>query len=161
MKHLSMILLLVMAAVAVFAMLNWGVFITPTELSLGVSQITMPLGLLMLGLLVFVAALSLVYVVYLQASTLLETRRQNRDLRASRELADQAEASRFAELRTYLQGELARQSEAQSSAQTVLLARLDRLEQALRQLAEEETNSIAASVGELEDRLERGGAGRS
>ena len=42
----------------------------------------------------------------LQTSALLETRRHSRELQASRELADQAEASRFNELRNFLEVEL-------------------------------------------------------
>lgn len=102
MKLHTLFLLLVLALIAAFAALNWSVFITPTDLSLGYTTVQMPMGLLMLGLLFFLSALFLVYVVYLQGSVLLETRRQSRDLQANRELADRAEASRFTELRPSL-----------------------------------------------------------
>ncbi|MHB8708626.1 MAG: hypothetical protein ACYC9I_07100 [Desulfuromonadales bacterium] len=74
MKLHTLFLLLVLAVIAAFAALNWSVFITPTELSLGYTTVQMPLGLLMLGLLFFLTALFLVYVVYLQGSALLEMR---------------------------------------------------------------------------------------
>ena len=50
--------------------------------------------------------LFLVYVVYLQSSVLIESRRYARELQAQRELADQAEASRFSQLRAFLDSEL-------------------------------------------------------
>jgi uncharacterized integral membrane protein len=98
----NVVLLIVLAAVIVFAALNWNAFMTPTTLSLGVAQVQAPLGLVMLGLTAALTLVFLLYVVYLQTTVLLETRRHARELQAQRELADQAEASRFTELRNYL-----------------------------------------------------------
>ena len=106
MKLSTLLLLLILTAIAAFTALNWHVFITPTELSLGFTTAQIPLGLVMLGLLAFLTSLFLGFVVYLQTSALLETRRHSRELQASRELADQAEASRFNELRKFLEVEL-------------------------------------------------------
>jgi len=117
-------LLVVLGAVALFAALNWGVIMTPTTLSLGFAEVQAPLGLVLLVMLAVVSALFLFYLVYLQTTVLLEHRRHARELETQRQLADQAEASRFTELRTLLE------------------ARLDQLE-----------NSLAASIGELADRL--------
>jgi uncharacterized integral membrane protein len=119
-------LLVVLGAVALFAALNWGVIMTPTTLSLGFAEVQAPLGLVLLVMLAVICALFLFYLVYLQTTVLLEHRRHARELETQRQLADQAEASRFTELRTLLE------------------ARLDQLE-----------NSLAASIGELADRLGR------
>lgn len=155
MKLHILFLLLVLAAIAAFAALNWGRFIAPTELSLGITAVQMPLGLLMLGLLFFLTALFLVYVVYLQGSALLETRRHSRDMQANRELADHAEASRFTELRGFLAVELTKQIHLNADANSSILARIDQLEQDLRSFIEQSGNSLAAYIGELEDRLEK------
>jgi uncharacterized integral membrane protein len=122
----TVVLLVILVAVAIFAALNWSAFMAPTTLSLGVAQIQAPLGLIMLGLVAVLTTLFLLYVVYLQTSVLLEARRHAKQLQVQRELADQAEASRFTELRTYLE------------------SRLSELE-----------NSLSAHIGELRDRLER------
>jgi uncharacterized integral membrane protein len=98
-----MVLLLL---VALFAALNWAAFTAPTELWLGVATVRAPLGLILLGMIVFLAAVFLGYVVYLQTSFLMEARRSARALQAQRELADQAEASRFTELRAHLDARL-------------------------------------------------------
>lgn len=136
--HLRNVLLLIaLGAVAVFAALNWSVIMAPTTLSLGFAQVQAPLGLVLLGMLVLLTALFLLYVVYLQTSVLLETRRHARELQASRELADQAEASRFTELRTLVE------------------ERLDRLERELRTAIEQTGNSLSAYVGELGERFDR------
>lgn len=155
MKLSTLLLLLVLTAIAAFAALNWNVFITPTELSLGFTTTQIPLGLLMLGLLVFVTALFLVFVLYLQTSALLETRRQSRELKASRELADQAEASRFSELRDVIEAEFLKLKNQHAASQSEEMARSEQLEKNLRSATEQSGNTLAAYIGELEDRLEK------
>lgn len=155
MKLHSLLLLLVLALVATFAALNWGAILAPTDLWLGFTTVQMPLGLVMLGLLVFITALFLVYVLYLQGSILLETRRNSRELHTNRELADRAEASRFTELRTFLEAELARQSTLNQESKTAVIARIDQLEHDFRAFSEQSGNTLAAYIGELEDRLEK------
>ena len=95
-------LILVLAALAVFVVVNWSAFTTPTSLSLLVGSIDAPLGLLMLMVTAVLGVVFLAYVVWLQTSVLLESRRINRELAAQRQLADQAEASRFTELRAHI-----------------------------------------------------------
>jgi uncharacterized integral membrane protein len=98
----TVFLIVVLALIALFAVLNWGAFLAPTTLSFGVAQVQAPLGLIMLALLAVLTALFLLYVVYLQTTVILEWRRREKELQASRELADQAEASRLTELRAHL-----------------------------------------------------------
>ena len=128
---------LVLVLVGLFALLNWDVFAALSPLNLGVTTVQAPLGLIMLGLVVFLCVLFTVWVVSMQASSLMEARRQTRELQVQRDLADKAEASRFTELRTEL------------------VARLDRLQSESRIAIEQNANSVAAQVGELEDRLVR------
>jgi len=109
----------------------------------------------MLGLLFFLSVLFLVYVVYLQGSALLETRRQSRDMQANRDLADRAEASRFTELRAFLEVELTNQNDLNAESKSSILARVDKLEHDLRTFMEESGNSLAAYIGELEERLDK------
>jgi len=116
----------VLAVVALFALANWGAFTALAPLSLGVTTVQAPLGLIMLGLVVFVCVLFTAWMITMQAAALLEARRQTKALQAQRDLADRAEASRFTELRADL------------------MARLDEM-----------ANANAAYFGQLEDRLER------
>ncbi len=145
MKIRSMLLLLILIAIAAFAMLNWGTFMASTTLSLGVTDIQAPLGLVMLGVLVFLCAVFLVFLVYLQASVLLEARRHARELQANRGLADQAEASRFTELRGFLVTELTRlaslDAESRAASKVALsdLARSHRPDITLRSTAAQPT----------------------
>ena len=122
----ALIFFLVLVAVGLFAAINWSVFTALTPISLGFTTVQAPLGLIMLGLVAFLSVLFTVWVIMLQATSLRDARRQTKELQAQRDLADRAEASRIAELRNDL------------------LRRLD-----------ENTNSIAAHIAQLEDRIER------
>lgn len=155
MKIRTILLLVVLGLIAAFAAFNWSVFMAPTTLFLGVATIQAPLGLVMLGLLVFLLVLFLVFVVYLQTTVLFDARRNARELQVSRELADQAETSRFTELRGYLEVELKKQAEQDGEAKAALLARLEQLERDLRSALEQSENTLSAYIGELEDRLEK------
>jgi uncharacterized integral membrane protein len=71
----TVVLLVVLALIALFAALNWTAFVAPTTLSFGVAQVQAPLGLIMLGLLAILTALFLLYLAYLQTTVILEWRR--------------------------------------------------------------------------------------
>lgn len=157
MKIRTLFLLLILGLIAVFTLLNWSAFLAPTTLTLGVSELQAPLGLVMLALLVLVVAVFLVYVVYLQTSLLMDARQNAKELQQQRKLADQAEASRFTDLRTFLELELLKQTSHDKESREILLARVDQLERELRLTLEQSTNSLAASIGQLEDRMDRGG----
>jgi|SRR5690349_23282338 len=102
MRVRTLVVVVLLLLVAVFAALNWAAITAPTELWLGVATVRAPLGLILLAMIAFLAAVFLGYLVYLQTSFLMEARRHARELQAQRDLADQAEASRFTELRTHL-----------------------------------------------------------
>ncbi len=126
----ALIFFLVLVFVGLFAAINWDVFTALTPISLGFTTVQAPLGLIMLGLVAFLCVLFTVWVIVLQAGSLRDARRQTKELQAQRDLADRAEASRFTELRADL------------------IRRLD-----------DSSNSTAAHIAQLEDRLERQFAG--
>jgi len=162
MKLRTLFLLLVLAGITAFSVLNWHAFITPTTLSLGVAEVQAPLGIVMLGITGFLTVFFLIFtvfflifVVYVQASAHFESRRHAQELQANRELADKAEASRFTELRGFIESELGKLagSSAAGRADAALVERLDRLEQVLLNALQQTENSLAAYVGEIDERL--------
>ncbi|MBP1726416.1 MAG: Signal transduction histidine kinase [Deltaproteobacteria bacterium] len=161
MRARTVLLVFVLGAIAVFAALNWSAFMTPTSLSLGFATVQGPLGLIMLGLTALVTVLFLAFVVYLQTSVLIDARRHARELKAQRELADEAETSRFTELRGFVEEGLQRLEGQCEESRTGVLARLDQLERELRSAVEQAGNTLAAYIGELEDRIAGGTGGRS
>lgn len=156
MKIRSLLFILILVVISAFAILNWNAFLAPTTLSLGVADIQAPLGLVMLGVLAFVAVIFLVFVVYLQGTVLLDGRQHAKELQTNRKLADQAEASRFTELRNYLEAELKKQAVQNAETHASLLNRIDMLGRELRSSVEQSGNSLAAVLGEMEDKLDRG-----
>jgi uncharacterized integral membrane protein len=155
MKLSSLALALAMALLALLALLNWSAFSAPTLLNLGVAEVQAPLGIVLLIFTGLLSALFLFYIVVQQAGMILEARRTAKELKGHREVADQAEASRFTEMRAWLDGEL-RRIEAQSSAATREMgARIDKLDQALQDTLNESSKSMLAYLAEIEDKLDR------
>ena len=142
----STILLFIVLAIAALAALNWEILAASSLVSVGLMTFEAPLGLLMLGLTTLLGVFFVAYVLSLQGSVLMETRRHTKELQAQRELADKAEASRFTELRSFLEAQ-------HLKSHTDLLARLDILESHLAARAEESDNTTAAYVGQLEQQL--------
>ena len=146
MNSRTLVLLLIVAATAALAVLNWTALSEPSPISLGVTTVDAPLGLIMLGLTVLLGVFFIAYVLSLQGSVLLDTRRHSKEMTSLRELADKAEASRFTELRAFLENQ-------HQQTQSQLMARLDALESHLAARAQESDNSTAAYVGQLEQQL--------
>ena len=76
-------------------------------------------------------------------------------MQVQRDLADKAEASRFTELRNFLQAQENQHMAQNAERQTALLARIDQLESAVRLRSDQSDNTLAAHIGQLEDRIER------
>jgi hypothetical protein len=148
--------LVVLVVLAAFAALNWTVLAAPAPLNVLVARIEAPPGLVMLAVAIALTLLYLVLALGLETATLLETRRSTRELLAQRKLADDAEASRFTALRSYLEGELAQLKTRPDEAVRGVMERVAQVEQTLRREIQEAGNTLAAYIGEVEDRLTRG-----
>ena len=133
MKIRSLLLVLFLVLVVAFVALNLEQILRPTSLNLGLATIQAPLGLAMLSLLALALLVFAVALAYLQTTHLMELRRAMKDVAEQRGLADQAEASRFTALQQSMRTEF----------------------QELKLVVEQTGNGLAASLGELEDRLER------
>jgi uncharacterized integral membrane protein len=155
MKILALFLLVCLAVVSVFAALNWSAFTAPATLSVAFGVVQAPLGVVMLGLAAFLTAVFLLFAVFLQTAALLDARRNEKELQAMRDLAEQAEASRFTKLQELLEKEAQKLTDADRESRAEVMARLDKLESALNSTIEQSGNSLAAYIGELEDKVER------
>ena len=133
MSFKSLFLLLIGLAILAFVGLNWNAMNTPTNLSLGFTEVRAPLGLVLLGMMGLLSVLFVALVAYTQGTVLVETRRHAKELAAQRELADKAEASRFTDLRAHLDKEISRLTEAIGTQTRETLSRVDRAEMGLRE----------------------------
>ena len=129
---------------AIFIIINWSVFAATASFYFLIGTISVPVGLVMLGL---IALVTLGYAIYLgiwQSKLLMDYRRQSKELQSQRSLADDAEASRFTALSALLREEMGKQE-----------ARLDAAFTALRNELKDTEHSIAATLGEMDDRQRR------
>ncbi|HEY2925903.1 LapA family protein [Piscinibacter sp.] len=154
MRLRTLFLFLVLVLIGLFALLNWQAFTAPTALSIGFRTLEAPIGLVMLGVCFVIAAMCLAVVIYVQGVALLDARRQAKELQAQRDLAERAEASRVTELRNFFNAELLAVTRATTELRLGVLSRLDQMEQRSQKALQETSNTLAAHIGELEDRLD-------
>lgn len=154
----NVLLLLVLGCVALFAAVNWSAIMAPTTLSFIFATVQAPLGLILLAVTAVLAVLFLAFIVSMEASVIMETRRLHKEVENQRKLADQAEASRFTDLRQYLEHELHQMAQHNAAAAASADLRLSQTEQGLRTTLEQTSNTVAAMIGELDDRIQRNGS---
>ncbi|MGQ9511225.1 MAG: DNA cytosine methyltransferase [Thermaceae bacterium] len=137
---------LVLALVGGFAALNWGEFTRKSALSLGLTRVEAPLGVILLSLIVLLSLLYLLFTIGLETAALLEVKRYAREMLQYKKLAEDAEASRYTELKRFLEAELKRLEEAEKEEIQALALRVE-------EVLEKHGNTLAAYIGELEDTL--------
>jgi hypothetical protein len=139
-----LLLLLSWVCVGLFAFLNWTLFTNVTELSLGLTTVYAPLGVVMLGVVAGMGLILLGWVIASQAKMLLEKRRHLKELNTHRELVEQAESSRFTKLHDMFGVQLAQLSQSHNEMRNAVAHKL-----------QESTNTVCAQLDQLQDRLER------
>ncbi len=155
----TIFLLTVAILLALFTVLNWPAFMVPAKLSLVFASVDAPLGLVLLAVMGVLAFLLLGYVAYFQSRVIIDARQSARELKAQRELADQAELSRFTELRAFLDARLQQVEAGGVAAQARTQERIVEVETELRSAVERAGNTLAAYIGEVDDRVQRRMAG--
>ena len=133
MRFRSLLVLVASGLAALFVVLNWRVFAGLVKLNLLLTSAEIPVGVVML--LLFAVGLLVLWNTLgrWQGTLLQEFRRQAKELQAQRLLAESAEASRFTELGALVREEIAK----------------------LRTELQETEHSIAATLGEMDDRLRK------
>ncbi|OGB00638.1 MAG: hypothetical protein A3E79_18070 [Burkholderiales bacterium RIFCSPHIGHO2_12_FULL_61_11] len=155
MRLRTILFALALLLVAAFVALNVDEFTRVSVLSLGFMTVQVSLGLVMLVLLGAATAIFLGSALYMQSTNLLEMRKHTRELNVQRELADKAEASRFTELRTYLETQAAAEQQRQAATAAALTESFAKQQQALMARIEQSDNTMAAYMGQLQDKLDR------
>ncbi len=153
MRAQILLVVIVLTVLGTFAALNWETLAAPAPLHLLVTRVEAPPGLILLTATAVLTVLYLLFVLGLETAALVEARRSGRELLAQRKLADDAEASRFTELRKHLDDELTQLKAAPAEAAQRVVERVGQAEAALRRDIHETGNTIAAYIGEAEDRL--------
>ena len=144
MRTRTLLVVLALLLIVAFVAINWSVFAASTKVSFVFTSVEVPTGLVMLGILALIVLTFGIYSAVSWSAILLEYRRQAKELTAQRTLADQAEASRFTELRAVMHDELEH-----------LADRMTEMQDTFRAEIRDNANSLAATIGELDDRIQK------
>ncbi len=154
MRARLLLLVLAILLVAGFAALNWAEFTRATPLNFGLFMMDAPLGAIMLGLLALGLVAYLVSSGILRSRMMVKEHRFSRELQAQRDLADKAEASRFTELRQYLDAHFRESRQRDALGSTEFEKSIVQSQRELRNQLDQMNHSLAARLGELESRIE-------
>ena len=108
MKLHTVILVLVLFVVLLFAGINWSLFARQDSINFIFFNVEAPLGIIMLGAIGVLGIIYLLFIGRLEVSSMMEARKSNKALEEARELALSKEKSRITEL----QNAISRQIEA-------------------------------------------------
>lgn len=109
MRVRGIIMLVVLLLVGVFAAQNWALlnFVPEGESTRFLwMEIAIPPGIVLLGVIVAITILYLVFMGQVRTAALVEMRRTSKEMDSVRKLADEAEASRFEQLKGYLEAQM-------------------------------------------------------
>ena len=138
---------------AAFSALNWSEITRTAPLSFGVITSQAPMGLILLVVLGLTLAVFLISSATQEARYLMEHRRHAKALEAQRVLADTAEASRFTDLRQYLDTHLRENRQREAIADTEFEKAMVQSQRELRTELEQMNRTLAAAPGEVDSRL--------
>ena len=158
MRMRTILLIVFILLVAVLVALNLAEFTRISVLSLGFTTVAVPLGLLMLALLALVVLAFVGVLLYMQSTNLIETRKYARELATQRELADKAEASRFTELRNYLDTQASAEQRREAAADSLMLDRLAQQNKLLLDRLDQSDHALTAQLAQLQNRERAQGA---
>lgn len=154
MRARLVVLIIAILAVAGFAALNWGEVMRSTPLNFGLFVMDAPLGAILFGLLVLGLVVFLVSSGLLRSRMMITENRYTRDLQAQRDLADKAEASRFTELRQYLDSHFRENRQRDAVASTEFEKSMVQSQRDLRAQLDQINQTLATRLSELEGRME-------
>ena len=102
MKLHTVILVLVLFVVLLFAGINWNLFARQDSINFIFFSIEAPLGVIMLGAIGVLGIIYLLFIGRLEVSSMMEARKSNKALEEARELALSKEKSRITELQNVI-----------------------------------------------------------
>ena len=139
---------------AVFVALNWTEFVRPVPVSLGFGIVDAPLPLILLGAFFLALVGALANAAWVDSRHEAAMAQHLRELEAQRRLADKAEASRFTELRHYLDLQAAEVRQREAVTTEALQATLIKGQRDMQATFEIMAARLASQLGEATARAE-------
>ena len=147
-------ILLALLVVGGVAAMNWPDFTRTTPMSFGVFTIEGSVGLFMLAAFGLTILVMLLSGAMQESRYMLESHRHAKALQVQRDLADKAEASRFTELRQYLDTHLRDNRGREAIAATEFEKSMVQSQRDLRSQVEQMSRSLDARLAELQGRID-------
>lgn len=147
------LLLAALLTTAALVALNWPEFVRPTPVSLGFTIVEMPLPLLLLVALLLALLGGMGNAAWTGARHEREMSMHMRELQAQRNLADKAEASRFTELRHYLDLQVSEARQREAVTAEALQATLIKGQRDMQASVEAMSSRLAAQMALLQTPL--------
>lgn len=171
MKFKGLLLTVVVVLGLLFAVLNWQVLFSPTEVNLLLGAVQVPLGIMLLGLAVALSLIFFLAALWERAAQLRQVTQQERVIEGLRTQLERKRSEELAALEESLVEQyltLRQQLESDTGrVETNLreeLSQLERRNEERLELLQERVvlvrNELAADIGEMEDRLEGAVRGR-
>ena len=161
MRTKILLLIIGIVLIAAFGVLNVDEFTRTSTLNFGFTTMQLPLGLVMTILVIAILLIFLLTTLYMHSTNLIETRKYAKELTIQRELADKAEASRFTDLRRYMETQAALATNQSSDTIAAIDRRIVQTEKLLLQRLEQTDNTNAAYWGQHDDALMRNRASQN
>ena len=144
-RTLGMMLILVL--LAVFLIINWSALSQETTVNLVYTEITAPLGIIVVVAFAAIIALLMIYTIWQQASVVMEIRQAHKEARIARQAAEDADKSRITELGKDMRARMD-QLEALMVAKT---AQRIGVSEKLLDIDKKVSNVLPATEGEVKD----------
>ncbi len=150
MKIVSITMLVLVSIGAALGIMNLDMLMRTNEFDLGFTRVQVSVGVLLIAWITLTFLAFLAFAIYVQTTALLESRRQSREMEAMRTLTDKAEASRITELRAFMEAKFLEISNLTVTERSRLAEALNQSEKRQLAFAEQQGNTLAAYIGELE-----------
>lgn len=148
------LMLLGLLLLAGFVVFNFEEFMRPSMLSFGGTVAEAPLGLLMLGVVVLMLVALVASNAWSRRRTVMERGHHYKTLEETRTLADNAEASRFTDLRNHIDARLRELRERDEITATEFHRAGIESQRELRNQLEQMNRAMMARLAEIETRLD-------
>ena len=154
MRARLLFIIVAIVLVAGFAAQNWNEIQRTAPLNFGVLVANAPMGMILLGVLFLSLLVFLISSAAQESRHLIEHRRYAKTLDTQRDLADRAEASRFTELRQYIDTHLRENRQREAVVGTDFEKSMLQSQRDMRSQLDQLNRTLATQLGEMESRMD-------
>ena len=141
-RTLGMMLILVL--LAVFLIINWPALSQETTVNLVYTEITAPLGIIVVVAFAAIIALLMVYTIWQQASVVMEIRQAHKEARIARQAADDADKSRVTELGKDMRARM-------DQLEALMVAKTEELSKLMKERGDQQDRELALLRDQLKE----------